>query len=635
VTAQPAASRTASAAPLAERVAGTIAAAVEELGLRADGGAVAATVGELASEPLALYARHAVWPSALTAGGPPIELSLRLSRADGPAVRCVVDVTDHRRDGAVNVARYRAAAMLVGRAAGVTEDGVTALCRTHLDGAPAAWQARAMHGLGYAGGGWARGSVYFRTGWLDRDELARRLPSAVRALEAAAAQHGSPTAGSVEVMGYDFVPGALPRSKAYLWVPCPPPGRFASVLGHHPDLAPARALLDALDLGDAGSHALMLQVAGAAQRLFVLRSYWGGPATAAARRVLPAVRAATGVDVAPLGVLSGLAHAHGLELSVALVAVGCEQGMPSATVYLWPRPAAARGQRPAVRAVRDGAAALDRGTGFLLDARSDGGWSEDRYVTAFVAGMLLTAAPPERRRELRATAEHLAATYRRDEGWARWPRGEADLATTALALGVLAHTGHRAPDGAAAALLRLQAAGPPAPASTAAVLLALLQATVPAITPLLDGVFALVGSQRADGAWPSPPGGEAMTLWQVAHALRAYERGALAGQAMGGPSRLAAGAALRRAAARVRCLPVGVDPGALAAYLGARAMTVGDAGDPAVLRAVATLAALQGPDGHWTAPAGGGGAPPDRALLTTATAVGALQCLRAAARRGR
>jgi hypothetical protein len=595
---------------LADRVVATVASAVEELGLRDDGGAVGASVRALTREPLSLYAHHAVWPSPFTAGGLPVELSLKLCGGGVSALRCVADVTDYRRGDAANASRYRDAALLVGRTAGMTMAQVDTLCHLHLDGAPLGRHAGAMHGLGYAGDGWSRGSVYFRTGWLDRKEMARRLPHVARALDHAARHYGSPTRGAVEVMGYDLLPGTEPRWKAYCWIP--------PTLGDHPDLAPARALLDAIGISSA-PRALMLQVHAHGQRLFLLRPLWGH-GRVATQRLRRALTVACGIDLAPFRAFARVAAAHGLKLDVALVAVGAEHGSPSATLYTWP--SATSGSRR----LRRPATAVARGTAFLLGARVDGGWS-DGFVTAFVASMLLTAAPSRTRRALAATCERLTAAFGCD-GWRRSAQGAADLETSALALSVLARGRRPLPAGACDALLRLYAQPPASAATTALVLIALLESASSPVAPMLQALFALVASQRADGGWPTPHGrGAAMTLWQVAHALRAYEGSAAAHSVVGAPSRSAAVAALRRAAGRSRSLPATV--GELAAWIGARVTLVGDAGDPVVGRAVAALAAQQRPDGRWP------GRGSDGDLIATAAAVGALQCARVAAMRAR
>jgi hypothetical protein len=168
-------------APIASRLAAALGAVVADLGIRDDPGAAVQEVHELIADPVALFQRHAVWPSLLTDSGVPVEVSLRVGGAGGPALRCVADVTDQGASFADNWSRYVENAHRVAADA-ATVDEVWDLCRVHLDGVPPGFRSRIIHGLGYARQGWRRGSLYFRTGWLPPAELMTRLPAVAAVL---------------------------------------------------------------------------------------------------------------------------------------------------------------------------------------------------------------------------------------------------------------------------------------------------------------------------------------------------------------------------------------------------------------------------------------------------------------------
>jgi hypothetical protein len=640
--------------PLSERVVSAVARAAGALGSCQDEPAVRARVGALVAAPLDLYERHANWPSHFTAGGPPVELSLKLSGTGEVALRCVADLTDYRHGAERNRSRYLDATLDVARDAGVAAAEVEALCRIHLDGLPELWHAPVVHGLGYAGGGWSRGCVYFRTGWLKREQFARRSPRVAGALDDVARRHGSPTSGAVEVMGYDFVPGAPVRWKAYTWLPVASSSTFSDVAGHHPDLEPARTVYERM-AADAGCgdrrQRLMLQVTGSAaaehQRLFFFSAAWGGDDRSATRALLDAMTAALGPDLEPLAVLTRVAREHGLRLTVPLIAVGAEDGRPSVTVYVWPRAAVLEDAPAAAFAVpatsaASGPAALDseaaagRGIAFLFGARdADGCWSQGDptgAVTTSVAYLLLTGT--HERRDLSGVCRWLAATYRPGAGWGGANGAGADAETTAAALSILARTGHALPADAEEVLLRVHAQADPAqPRVAATVLLALLETCPALVEPVLGILFLLVGAQQSDGSWPSPDEAtEAMTVWQVAHALRRYEASRLAKTVLGVRSSLAASRAVGRSLARLRSMAVAREPRELAAWLGGWACVAGDARDPLAARAVAMLCELQRPDGSWPAEPRPDMSSRGACLVATAAAVGALQSVRAADR---
>jgi hypothetical protein len=121
-------------------------------------------------------------------------------------------------------------------------------------------------------------------------------------------------------------------------------------------------------------------------------------------------------------------------------------------------------------------------------------------------------------------------------------------------------------------------------------------------------------------------------------ALEAYGRSEFAATALGRQSRLAAAAAVSRARAFLTSLAVPREPFALALWLGGWLAAGGDAGEPAVARALLALRELQQPDGCWLGspqrrlggePAAGELYVDDRCVITTATVTGALQALAA------
>ena len=99
---------------LAARLAAVVGEAAACLGIRPAPEAVSDEVLELVREPLSSFEGHPVWPSLLTSTGLPVELSLKVGEGP-PALRCVVDVTDHRVGLEANWRSYRGGGRALGR----------------------------------------------------------------------------------------------------------------------------------------------------------------------------------------------------------------------------------------------------------------------------------------------------------------------------------------------------------------------------------------------------------------------------------------------------------------------------------------------------------------------------------------
>ena len=67
--------------------------------------------------------------------GLPVELSLKVGEGP-PALRCVVDVTDHRGGLEANWRSYLSHAEAVVAPSGASDHDVWELCRAHLSGVP-------------------------------------------------------------------------------------------------------------------------------------------------------------------------------------------------------------------------------------------------------------------------------------------------------------------------------------------------------------------------------------------------------------------------------------------------------------------------------------------------------------------
>ena len=155
----------------AERLAGGLARLAVGLGLRESADGVETEIYGLIENPVSLFWSHPNWPSAMSAVGPPVEVSLRLDWGRSAALRLVVDVTDHRVGLAGNWYRYlNYARAFVG--ASVDEARVRELCQSHLNGVSPESRSRMLHGVGYGAAGSRRSTLYFRKR-LDQESRSR------------------------------------------------------------------------------------------------------------------------------------------------------------------------------------------------------------------------------------------------------------------------------------------------------------------------------------------------------------------------------------------------------------------------------------------------------------------------------
>jgi hypothetical protein len=671
----------------AVRLAQMVGEMAADLGIRDEPGAVATEVLAVVGDPLGLYEDHPVWSCLLTDMGVPLELSLKVDAGRRTALRYVTDVTDHRAGLAANWTRYVGYGTTVTSAADAGEGEIWELCRLHLNGVPTSFRSRVMHGQGFAAPDRYRGSIYFRTGWLAHGQLLERFPTVMACLEDAHRRHGTPSVRRIEVLGYDFSPGEPMRTKAYVWPEFNGSDTFDALLGRHPGLDPARSIFESFRSdADAAAdpHPLFLQASidddGTNQRLFFFAPAWGWDTDGGPDRLLRVLADQIGVGQAPLERLCDVASRHGVDLHLAMVAVGAERGEPSATFYLWPvarrDPLAGGRQRgPSIALVPSrsgdevdlGAVVrqlLARGAGYLVGRRAaDGSWSDyaldargDVFVTAHVASML--SADTRRASELGPTAEWLLERYHPERGWAWDDDMEPDTETTALAITVLSRAGGLLPAGALDALLRTrlpdgswqtypgwdgdlrEGAGPPD--VSAAALQALLEGWPRQAGSALLAAMALSATQRPTGGWRCFWWSDAMVAtWRTLCALRLYEASDFATSSLGAASRDTARAAIQRALPFIAATPAPREPLCLAAWLASWVLAGGDIRTQTVGRVVATLAALQQADGRWhgspsrlVARTGPDGRPgsialriDDASVVTTASVVASLRTL--------
>jgi hypothetical protein len=557
---------------LAERLAAFVGDAAVRLHVCTAPEEVAAEVLPVIRDPVDLYARHPVWPSFLTDLGLPVELSVKLGGPRSAEIRCTIDVTDYQGGLRRNWSRYLAYASAVAADKGVDESDLWSLCQRALNGVPPSFASRMMHGVGFGPAGWRRGSLYFRTGWLDAPGLIRRFPAEASALAEAYRTYGSPVAGGVEVIGYDFAPAAPLRSKAYAWVLVDEGATFADAVGSHPDLAPAQVLFDAHRPDGAAlpERSLALQTSFDAdlhQRLVFLSPAWGWTGPTEQEQLLRFLGRELGIDETPIEECSDAAAEHGFGLSLALVAVGTEDGAPSAGFYLWPSPLAeprgpsrlGKEHRPA-RLTADARSAIEGGTEYLRSMRQDDGW--DDYE--------LEAGDEESSR--RFVTAHVEAMLSGEDG----PCAE----------------------------------------------LAVVESDGASVDGSLD---ALLARQAPDGSWSSPWwADDFVPTWHALLGLRA----SAGGEPTDDEARVLASRS--RALLFLRSAAVPAEPLGLASWLGGWIAAAGPL-EPRIVRAAEALIELQQPAGHWLgAPSrrlGQGTYVDNRCLVTTAAAVGSLRAL--------
>lgn len=635
-------------ATASERLSAAAGLAAARLGLRDDPESVGRDLHGLTEETLRLYEAYPLWPSALTDSGAPIELSIRLAASGEVALRCVFDVVDHRVTWAENWARIlRYGARVAGGDSAPI--AVWELCRSHSSGIPAHIPSKVIHGVAYGREGRRRGSLYFRTGWMPPDVLLAKFPAEIEGVNRLEEKYRCRVDPHVEVMGYDLEPGRSRRFKSYRWVGLDAGSPYRELVGDHPDLGVATATFDAFrNYVPAAEHhrCLFLQTSvdggRARQRLFFFARAWGWTRAEEVDRLLGILQSDLGLDLDPLFLLARAARAEGLPLKPAMLAVGLEDGVPSATIYLWPAVPAARAgddHAPALTAApsraevagRVGGRALSMNRAALswLDAArsGDGSWNDsaaglgDRFTTAYVE--TTTSILPGGEGGPEAMGDHRRAPSRTAPA-----AGEPaeSLALSAAAVGSLAADPSELLPGDA-----------PAEAEAVA-LLALVTACGDRIVPVLDGVLRVVGRQGPGGGWTS--GGWSSDLyatWWALRALRvfqsAYEDSGLDETSVGRAARAAAAGALARGRTFLGSIVVPEDPFLLGLWLGSWSSAGGDPADAKVARVLAAIERLQGDDGRWY---GSPGRLPaadelpatpriDDGIVTTATVAGGLQ----------
>jgi len=267
--------------------------------------------------------------SALTETGAPVEISIKIDGRRGVSLRYVVDTADHSLDIIGNIETYVAAAQLV---SGQPEGPLRRLFGTHLDGCAPNTLPTMMHGVGLAPGGRRRSSLYLPAGWLDADQLMRRLPRPMTLPRRA------------EVVGYDFSAGGLTRWKTYHWLPVDPRRPMADRSEIDDQLPHAAAVYDHFARsvpGQVRGTATFLQqsidVAGRHQKIFFFSRSWGWASPTGLGLLLGFLSATLEIDlITPLQRVRSATRQHCLALHLGLVAIGGGTS-PSLTFYFWPK----------------------------------------------------------------------------------------------------------------------------------------------------------------------------------------------------------------------------------------------------------------------------------------------------------
>jgi hypothetical protein len=593
-----------------------------DLGIRDRPDEVEAEVHALVHEPVAWWESHPNWPSSMAAVGPPVELSLRLDWRKTPALRVVVDVTDHRTDFAGNWKRYVAYAHSVVDGA-ADDDGIWQLCQSQLSGMFPESRSRMFHGIGYGTGGARRSTLYFRH-TLDREPAVERLLN----------RSGVPDA-EVELIGYDFPRKPPDGVKLY----CPlSMGRIAAMLGEidtsDRSLGAARVLFDTF--GDmarastAGGDVHIVQVSGNtftyALKLFFPCATWGWSAADGLRRLL-AHLGDLGVDLDPLGCFFDRLIAEEITVLPTVVAVTGASEAPSVTFYISPvsEHAPLRTDRPTRASGRMVEAAIAAGLDYLADRQdADGMWRDydvkrgiDRnggrclvqgaatsFATAYIADCL--ADIPAAREMLHRAASALLARWRPTEGWGWNEHAAPDAETTALGVAVVHTAGLSLPTDAAEALLTHRgpnggfcACGTRAVVEEGLAAADVTASVIPALRLVENGakwlqpaLEELTAAQLGNGRWRS--------VWWSTD-LVATTRAVIAlTRACSGPDAAEPmHASVARAVGALLAWPVPDDPFELGLWLWGWRAVDGTFEWTSAARAIACLSATQRPNGCW------------------------------------
>ncbi|MFI9597881.1 hypothetical protein [Nonomuraea sp. NPDC052265] len=528
---------------------------------------------DLLAEPATWHASHPNWPSAMAVTGPPVEMSLRLDWSRPPSLRFVADVTDHRLGLVENWPRYlRHCAAVIG---GEQADALAwRLCRMHLDGMPAEYRSRVLHGVGYGSDGSRRGSVYFRnrlplTGPPPRLEDASHLEKMIFDARAA---------GSVqaELLGYDFADGQMIRSKMLCPLTRAQTSALVESIGRDdPRLGVARVVADAFgpqarDASLFTALQISTQNGTVGRKLYFPCTPWRWSSAQGFLELVTFLET-LGVNLQPLGLLLDQLNADALTVSPGFLAVSGLMSAPSVTFYFSPDAPSPSGQpvpgsraatapRPAPDRVRTIDHLIAAGVRHLAaEQRADGWWADldlgrrlvphrpaiaqgrsTQFVTAFVAEALLDV--PEAHALVAAAATALDRHGRAGHGWGWNEQSPADAETTALAIRVLAVTGRGIPAESEVLLQRYQQAGggfeaylpatgtPDAGVTAAAVLALRALATS---SPGADAALRHLARSRQRGVWSSRLW--ATPLVATARAVQVFAQQHIGGRAEAAP----------------------------------------------------------------------------------------------------
>jgi len=332
------------------RLARAMADLTHEMGLDIGPDHVRTDVHRLVEHVGSQYDRFARWPAVLNPSGLPFEVSLKMTTA-GTDLRCVVDTTDYAVGPAANWPSYvDMAEFIAGPSSGVDKGpdsakssaSLRSLLAAMLDGVPAAMPSRLMHGLGYVGSGGRRGTLYFRTRWLDAEGLGQRLPLAVCDEPARGVFGSYERPGEIEVLAHDLADGQPHRTKLYTWIEARSDTDLDEIVAAEPSLAFGAALAGTRPENQRpGPEALFRQSAlvkhGATEhRFFFFAGAWGWADQHGVAELLSTLAANTNLDLSVLSSLQRTFAAQGFRSTLGMVAAGGAVTDPSVTLYFWP-----------------------------------------------------------------------------------------------------------------------------------------------------------------------------------------------------------------------------------------------------------------------------------------------------------
>ncbi len=468
---------------LARRLAEALGDVAEAAGIRDDGTEVAYESEQLLSEPLAWFLCHPNWPSGLASENVPIELSISMGGDGTPWLRYSVDCADHRMGLGGNWPRYLREATRLASGVGVPPSVVWQLLASVLDGSPPLDRSRLYHGVGYAGGGAKRVSLYFSTAWLTYPNFRERFPDLVEPVGQAIDRWGSPRPLCFDGLAYDLT-GQEPahRTKLYQWLGCDVPSPLNELAGRHPDLVAAGVLFNHYFSSNPPhtlSRSLLLQWSllpprmSCNQKLFFECTRWGWGNPRAYRELLSLLNNRFGMNLGPLYAMIAVFANYKILIRPTFLAIGPGPAHPSITFYF--RPVLAEPLRSASTSMvmgpmpdsfaRNPVGLLEHmtrtATDFLLrEKRSDDYWMDfalpigpsDAWVTAYITAILSRMSGLHV--ELDRPARILRTWFRPNLGWGENGNAPTDADSTALALLTLKRLDRPIPDGASDILMR-------------------------------------------------------------------------------------------------------------------------------------------------------------------------------------